>query len=123
MRPSWDETGLELAKIISKRAACLRSQVGAVVVSQDKLNVFLGYNGVPSGEIHCSDGGCPRGRLSTEECPSGFAYENCKAIHAEENALRRAGDFARSGTLYVTREPCDGCRDLAEQFQIERIIW
>ena len=123
MRPNWDETGLELANTIAKRAACRRSQVGAVVVSQDRLNVFLGYNGVPSGEIHCSDGGCPRGMLSAEECPPGFSYENCKAIHAERNALTRAGIYAKGGTLYVTRTPCEDCDDLAWEYGIERIVW
>lgn len=55
-RPTWDETWLGIARVVAARAACTRSQVGAILVV-DNRHTWLGYNGVPAGEIHCTDGG------------------------------------------------------------------
>lgn len=121
-RPSWDETWLSVATVIARRAACLRSQVGAVLVVDDKYT-WLGYNGAAPGETHCTDGGCPRGQLSAEECLPGSAYDNCISLHAEQNALLRAGDRANGGTLYVTREPCGWCWKNIRATGLHRVVW
>jgi len=51
-RPSWDEYFLEVARLVAKRATCLRRRVGAVLV-RDKKILATGYNGAPSGLKHC----------------------------------------------------------------------
>lgn len=120
-RPSWDNTWLEVAHAMAKRAACSRSQVGAVVVIDNKT-IFPGYNGTASGEIHCTDGGCPRGLMSYEEIKAGSSYDNCNGLHAEMNALLRAGDRAVGATLYVTREPCGWCAKIVKSAGIARVV-
>lgn len=121
-RPTLDETYLEMAQTLAKRAACTRRQVGALLVDQDTHIVASGYNGAPSGEIHCTDGGCPRGQKSLEEIPAFSEYSNCVAIHAEANCLIRAGLLARGATLYITCPPCHECSRLIKAAGVARVV-
>ena len=122
-RPTLDETYLKMAQVLSERAACTRRQVGALLVDSETRIVAAGYNGVPSGELHCSDGGCPRGRMSYEEVKEFTSYDNCTALHAELNALIRAGDKARGATLYVTCQMCSWCEKVARAANVARVVW
>lgn len=61
MRKSWDEYFMEIAEIVKTRSTCLRRQVGAVIVKDNRI-ITTGYNGAPSGLRHCTDiGGCELG--------------------------------------------------------------
>lgn len=124
MRPTWDEFFLDLAKLWSTMSTCSRRQVGAVVV-QDRKVIGNGFNGVPSKKLHCSDGGCPRGKLSYSDVPAGADYNQfpCTAIHAEHNAILQAGlAECRGATLYVTDTPCQQCSNLIEHAGIRRVV-
>lgn len=124
MRPSWDETFGEIARIWSERSTCSRRKVGAVIV-KDKKVIGNGYNGVASGRTHCIDGGCPRGQLSYANVPAGADYNQypCYALHAEHNAILQAGiERCVGSTLYVTAEPCQQCLNLIEHAKIERVV-
>lgn len=123
-RPAWDQTFGEVAEIWSHRSTCTRRQIGAVVV-KDKKVIGQGYNGVPSGKLHCDEGGCPRGRLTHDEVAKDADYNlfPCGAIHAEHNAILQAGLAACEGaTIYVTDAPCQQCSNLIEHAKIERIV-
>lgn len=61
--------------------------------------------------------------MSKEECAPGADYRNCISLHAEQNALLRAGDRANGGTLYVTREPCDWCWKNIRATGLSRVVW
>lgn len=124
MRPTWDDFFLDLAKLWSTMSTCSRRQVGAVVV-QDRKVIGNGFNGVPSGMVHCVDGGCPRGRLSYAEVPPSADYNAfpCRAIHAEHNAILQAGLGAcRGATIYITDQPCQQCTNLIEHAGIGRVV-
>lgn len=124
-RPSWGETFMDVARILSKRSTCSRRQVGAVLV-QDNRIISTGYNGAPPGKMHCTDGGCPRGKFTHDEIPPNADYNDypCVAVHAEANALLRAGHAAsKGGVLYVTTEPCQQCWNLIEAAEIREVIW
>jgi len=130
-RPDWDTYFLALASITALRVACTRAQHGAVVVSPDHRVLATGYNGATTGRMECSEGGCPRGRLTPEELnhlaggyddPSSPGY--CISVHAEANALLLAGrDRTVHATLYVTGEPCHGCKKRADAAGIYRIVY
>lgn len=122
LRVSWHEYFLHIAAAVSTRAACTRSQVGAVLVKDNRI-ISTGYNGAPAGDVHCTDGGCPRGLMSYEELPAGSDYASCVALHAEINCLAYARDEARGGTLYITRSPCDWCAKVIRAFGIEDVIY
>lgn len=123
MRPTWDQYGLKLAQVAAIRAACTRRQVGAVILSTDHRVVSCGYNGVTSGETHCTDGGCPRGLLSYDECPELGSYANCNGRHAEPNAIDNAMTSVEGYTIYVTRAPCTDCFQLIRDAGIARVVY
>jgi dCMP deaminase len=120
-RPSWDEYFLELAKLVAKRATCLRRSVGAVLV-KDKRILATGYNGAPRGLAHCLDIGCIREKM---KIPSGERHELCRALHAEQNALIQAslyGISVKDATLYATNQPCIICAKMLINAGIKEIV-
>lgn len=126
-RPSWDEYFLNIAQAVAARADCRRRRVGAVLVSNNRI-VATGYNGSPAGGPSCLAGECPRGRASTDDIAPGSSYDTgagaCVALHAEQNCLLYA-DRSRteSATIYVTHEPCDGCRRMIAGSGVVRAMW
>lgn len=123
-RPDWDSYFLGIANAVSQRGDCTRSQVGAVLVGPDRRIISTGYNGTMPNVSGCLDGGCPRGRFSYESLPSNDDYSNCIAVHAERNAVIYSDTSKRFGsTLYVTRRPCVGCKELLLAEGISRVVW
>ncbi|MBI4722509.1 MAG: cytidine/deoxycytidylate deaminase family protein [Candidatus Stahlbacteria bacterium] len=107
-RPTWDNYFIEIAKLVSSRATCLRRKVGAIIV-KDKRILSTGYNGAPTGLAHCSEVGCLREKLHIS---SGERHELCRGVHAEQNAIIQAARFGVSidnATLYLTDSPCIIC--------------
>jgi dCMP deaminase len=120
-RPSWDEYFLEVARLVSRRATCLRRNVGAVLV-KDKKILATGYNGAPSGLEHCLDIGCLREKL---KIPSGQRQELCRGLHAEQNVLVQAalyGISTQNSSLYVTNQPCIICAKMLINAGIKEIV-
>lgn len=99
----------------------------------DHTIVSTGYNGGPPKGPSCLAGECPRGLASDEEAP-GYHQPNpssydigagsCIAIHAEQNALLRASwDEMVGATLYVTCEPCPGCKRMITATPLLAVVW
>lgn len=120
-RPSWDEYFMQVAKLVASRSTCLRRQVGAVLVRNERI-ISTGYNGSPSGIIHCDKTGCLR---DTMQIPSGQRYELCRGVHAEQNAIINAafyGIATADTALYCTEQPCLICARMIINAGINRII-
>lgn len=136
-RPSWDEYFLEIALVVSKRAACTRARYGCVLVSRDRRILSTGYNGAPAGERECTDGGCPRGCLTHEQLPGhtggNHNYDDCVSVHAEQNAIARACfNDMQGGTAYLNGtpvggrdscKPCSSCLKLLHGAGIRWVVW
>ncbi|SKA75823.1 dCMP deaminase [Caloramator quimbayensis] len=122
MRPSWDEYFMDIAQIVKKRSTCLRRQVGAVIVKDNRI-LTTGYNGVPPKMRHCEEIGCLRQKLNI---PSGERHELCRALHAEQNAVIQAAKYGISvegSTIYVTAQPCVICAKILIASGIKRIVF
>lgn len=124
MRPDRDPYYLGVAVAVSGRADCSRRQVGAIVVQGDVIT-GTGYNGAPPGGPSCLAGECPR---ATSGVAPGSSYDtgpgSCVAVHAEANAVIRAGrERSKGGTLYCSEQPCDGCLRLVWAAGVSRIVW
>lgn len=123
MRVSWDEYFMEIAEIVKTRSTCLRRQVGAVIVKDNRI-ITTGYNGAPSGTFHCTDrNSCLRQEL---KIPSGQRHELCRALHAEQNAIIQAANVGVSTantTLYVTTQPCVICAKMCINAGVQKIIY
>lgn len=104
---------------VTKAADCSRRRVGALVVNDRGELVGTGWNGLTEGS--CTKGDCPRGRLSYSELEADAPYDNCDAIHAEDSAMRSAGDKCQGATLLVTCEPCADCKKLIDEKGISEV--
>jgi dCMP deaminase len=125
-RPDWDTYYLGIAHAVAARADCTRRTIGAIIVKGDRI-VSTGYNGAPTGKPGClTAGACPRGLMNTTDVAPGSSYDTgsgaCIALHAEQNAILRAGLECRGSVLYITAEPCDGCVRLIEGSGIARVV-
>lgn len=122
MRPTIDEYYLGIAHAVAARAECSRRKVGAVLVRNETI-VGTGFNGSPPGEPSCLDGACPRAASGPVKPGTGYAESGCVAIHAETNAIIRAGrERCLGATLYVTHECCDLCAPLVRASGITRVV-
>ncbi len=131
LRPSWDEYFLEIAKVVSTRATCLRRRYGAVIV-KDNVIVSTGYNGSPRGAVNCIDSGvCRRKELNV---PPGQRYELCVAVHAEQNAIVNGPpERMKDATIYIAGFEADGsladgrpcllCRRMIRNAQISKVVY
>ena len=119
-RPGWDDYFMGLASHAASRSTCLSRKVGAVAV-KDKRVLATGYNGACSGSPHRGDVGCLR-----KGAPSGTALHQCRAVHAEANAITkiaRSNNNSEGATLYVTASPCIECAKLIIQAGIKRVVY
>lgn len=121
-RPTWDQYFMRMAFLAASRSNCTRRKVGAVIV-KDKNVLATGYNGPPSGTVHCDVVGCIRDEL---DVPSGERHELCRGLHAEQNAIIQAavhGVSIRDAVIYVTTHPCVVCSKMLMNAQIKEIIY
>lgn len=107
---------------ISKQANCIKGQVGALLVKENKI-IALGNNSVPNGINPCTEDTCIRKKLKLK---SGENQELCFVVHAEQNALLYALNNninVKNSTLYVTKSPCIICTKLLINAGIKEIIY
>ncbi len=121
-RPSWHEYFMGIARLVATRATCTRRKVGAVLVKERRI-LCSGYNGAPTGIVHCDIAGCLREQLNV---PSGEKHELCRGVHAEQNAIIQAachGISVRGATLYCTHQPCSICAKMIINAGITRVYF
>ncbi len=123
MRVSWDEYFMQIVEVVKTRSTCLRRQVGAVIVKDNRI-ITTGYNGAPSHLKHCTElGGCERQKMGI---PSGERHELCRALHAEQNAIIQAaklGNTTEGATIYVNVQPCVICAKMIINAGIVRVVY
>jgi dCMP deaminase len=111
-----------IAIAVRRRANCLGSRVGAILVLDDRI-IATGYNGTPAGLQNCDQGGCER-CANRERYQSGSGYDLCICVHAEQNALLSAARFGiavAGSTCYTTTRPCFGCTKELLQAQVREV--
>lgn len=119
-RPSWDEYFMGIARVVATRAPCVRRQVGAVLVSEDRHVLATAYNGPPRGAPHRDETTCVRVGLK-----SGERADVVCCAHAESNAIAQAarhGVPVKGATLYVTTSPCAWCARSIINAGIVRVV-
>jgi dCMP deaminase len=105
----WDARFMKLALEVSDWSKDPKRHVGAVVVSPDKRQFSVGYNGFPQGVADLKD------RLTSEE-------KNELMVHAELNALLNARRDLTGWTLYTTFPPCLDCAKAIAQSGVKRVV-
>lgn len=112
MRRSWDEHFMDMAILVAQRSKDPSTKVGCVVVSEDKIVVATGYNGLPRGV---------QDRSERMERPAKYLWTS----HAEENAVAqsaRVGAKLKGGTAFVTHHPCSRCARSLIQAGITKVV-
>lgn len=101
-------------------STCGKKKYAAVLVDKNGHVVGMGYNGGPKNTLHCEDGGCPRLK---EDSPSGSVYDNCIAIHAEQNAFLHCNYISEPYSLYVNGPPCYTCAKLIVNSTVQNLYY
>ncbi|MBP5460639.1 MAG: dCMP deaminase family protein, partial [Lachnospiraceae bacterium] len=92
------------------------TQVGACIVSPDRIILSTGYNGLPKG---CSDDEYPWEREG-DELNTKYFY----VCHAELNAiLNYTGTNMKGARVYTTLFPCNECTKALIQAGISEVIY
>lgn len=110
--PDWDEYFLAVAKTIAFKSKDTKCQVGAVVVSPDRLIVSTGFNGLA------------RGVYDDEDLLKDIDEKLKWICHAEFNAIvnaARVGVALKGCEIFVTKFPCLNCCNAIVQVGIQRV--
>ena len=88
---------LNIAEAVAGRSTCLKRQYGAIIVKNDVI-ISTGYNGAPRGIADCVE----LGECNRQNAARGTDYSNCKAVHAEMNAIIAVDrDKMLGSTMYL----------------------
>ena len=112
---SWDETFMQICRVIAQRSKDPNTQTGACIVNNDNIIIGLGYNGFPRG---CDDNKLPWSREG-EFGDKKYAY----VVHAEANAMFNTSSDTRGAKLYCYLFPCNECAKITIQLGIKEIIY
>ena len=112
VRPAgeWDAFFIDLAVRTAGLSKDPDRKVGAVLVTPDRRQLSLGFNGLPAG---------------TPDLPSLLHDREAKQavmVHAERNCLEQAPFNPRGCTLYVVRFPCEACARLIAAAGVARLV-
>lgn len=129
-RISRDRMFTTICQVVAQRSTCLRSQVGAVIVKDNRV-VSMGYNGPVSGMPACNQPDplqevlLRRGALKPlgTECMGPNCTRSC---HAETNAIAfaaRAGVAVEGCTMYCTMSPCINCAKVIVNSGIKKLVY
>ncbi len=109
----WDIRFLRLAREVATWSKDRSTQVGAVIVGEDRTPGSYGYNGFPRS--------IDDDREDRHERPSKYDWTE----HAERNAIynaARMGVALKGDTIYVTHIPCADCARGIIQVGIARVV-
>lgn len=107
----WDVRFLRLANMIGTWSKEENTQVGCVIVDNERRIISTGYNGLPRGAQDLPE------RLVDRELKLALT------LHAEDNALLFAKCNMQGFTAYITHPPCSLCAAKLIQVGIKRIVF
>lgn len=110
---NWEEYFCGLVSLTAMRSKDPNTQVGAVVVNDEKRIIGMGYNGMPNG-----DDTFPWGREGNLE-DTKYPY----VVHAEMNAILNTTAPTKGSSLYVSLFPCSNCAKFIVQAGIKEICF
>ncbi len=113
MSAKWDARFLRLAHEVSTWSKDRSTQVGAVIVGDDKTPGPYGYNGFPRDVDDDAE--------DRHQRPTKYRWTE----HAERNAIynaARIGMGLKGCTMYVTHVPCADCARAIVQVGIREVV-
>eukprot|EP00917_Polyrhabdina_sp_WS-2016_P031120 GHVP01066367.1.p1 GENE.GHVP01066367.1~~GHVP01066367.1.p1 ORF type:complete len:312 (+),score=45.26 GHVP01066367.1:2-937(+) len=114
------ENWVNVAILTAKMSTCMKTQVGAVIVKDNKI-LTAAYNETAEGSKKCIDGGCER---CNHGVPGGIDLDKCVCLHAEENAISNLNSNETEGAeIIVTLRPCLKCSLLILNAGIKKVSY
>jgi dCMP deaminase len=113
---NWDETFMQLCRVISQRSKDPNTQTGACIVNDKNVILGMGYNGFPRG---CSDDELPWSKDASNFYDIKYPY----IVHAEANAILSASTKVEGAKMYCGLFPCNECTKVIIQSGIREIIY
>lgn len=103
---------MRFAEELARRSTCRRRSVGAVITSADLTRVLgVGYNGGAKG-------------VNNECLGAGDASVPCTTcIHAETNAVAKAGSLESGKWAFLTHSPCVLCATLLINSNVAHVLY
>ena len=135
-RPEWYQLFKNMILDLSKRSTCIRKQVGAILVKDNRI-ISMGYNGVPKGHEHCYDHFKLKFESSKYSSLSDYIdsedfriehaqYSDREELHAEQNMLTfcaKNGITTKDAEAYVTLSPCIHCAKMLYASGISKVYY
>lgn len=106
-------TMMKIAQTMALNSTCSRLAVGCVITDFKDIILSTGYNGVPSGVMHCED-------EDKVHKPG-----HCPCLHAEQNAITHCIglDYRIPKKVYITHSPCLSCTKLLIAAGVKEIYY
>jgi dCMP deaminase len=104
----FHKTYMQMAKLIAELSYCSKRKVGALIV-KDRNIVAYGFNGTVNGMPNICEGA------------DGKTLPN--VVHAEMNAVIKAGTECNGADMYITLFPCEPCVKLMAQSGIKTVFY
>jgi dCMP deaminase len=112
---TWDETFMQMCKVIAQRSKDPNTQIGACIVDENNIIISFGYNGFPRG---CKDDKLPWDREG-DFVNTKYPY----VVHAEANAVLNANSSTKNSKVYCNLFPCNECAKILIQAGIKEVIY
>ena len=112
---SWESYFMGIAHLSALRSKDPNTQVGAVIVDENKKVVSIGYNGFPMG---CDDDEYPW-ENEGDTLKTKYPY----VVHAELNAILNSPRSVKGCTIYVSLFPCHECAKAIIQSGIRKVYY
>lgn len=120
-RISWDELFMNMAILVSKRAACKFHETGSIFIDNNKKIISTGYNGPTEGDLHCLEVGCAK----VDGDPKTKKLRRCRGAHGEINGIINCQDTnrLRGATIYTVLFPCYDCMKSLNNAGIKEVVY
>lgn len=104
---------MDMLPPLEAMATCTKLAVACILFDPFEKDIIkVGFNGAPHGMPHCE---------SSPPVMDGPHHINC--LHAETNALLKAGVSAQGAWLFCSLTPCRRCAILCVQARISRFYY
>lgn len=107
---NWDQKFMNLAALVASWSKDPSTQVGCVLVNEQRVVVGMGYNGFP------------RGVEDTDARLNDRSVKYMMVQHAEANAIFNSTSDLKGATAYVTHSPCANCAGALIQSGVTKIV-
>lgn len=116
---------LKKVKIIAQNSTCIRKQVGAIAVKDNRI-IAMAYNGVVSKAKHCNKIFKKSNITSLKFLNRHKSFSNNNELHAEQNLIAfmaKNNINSNKCVIYLTLSPCIHCAKLLFAAGIKKIIY